>query len=144
MSIPLRVQVINNNRFLPKEKGKKGFLLSPIDSTNDVPNGTWTVLPFLVFLYVRYLDMNECYKHVLISLLPDIVSRHIEATAGSKFSFELVSQIHMACCTLSMRPNSTNLHQLKDSNQLRDFKFIRCKEMIVRGQNTKHFTYQVT
>ena len=88
--------------------------------------------------------MNECCKHVLISLLPDIVSRHIEATAASKFSFELVSQIHMACCTLSMRPNSTNLHQLKDSNQLRDFKFIRCKEMILRGQNTKHFTYQVT
>lgn len=86
--------------------------------------------------------MNECCKHALISLPPDIVSRHIEARAGSKFSFELVSQIHMACCTLSMRPNSTNLHQLKDSNQLRDFKFIRCKEMI-RGQNTKHFTYQV-
>ena len=86
--------------------------------------------------------MNECYKHVLISLLPGIVSRHVEARAGCKFSFELVSQIHMACCTLSMRPNSTNLHQLKDPKQLRDFQLIRCKEMIT-GQNTKHFTYQV-
>lgn len=101
------------------------------------------VLSYTVVLYVRYLDMNECCKHVRISLLPDTFSRHIEARAGSKFSVELVSQIHMACCTLSMRPNSTNLHQLKDSKQLREFKSIRCKE-IIRGENTKHFTYQVT
>ena len=129
--------------FYEKKRIKKGFLLGPIDSTNDALNGLGGFCRLLFF--VSPLPGHEWVLQTRSNLpapghcFPPCWGEGWEQVLLWTCVPDSHGLLHVVHAPQFDQPPSTERFKL---NQLRDFKFIRCKEMI-RGQNTKHFTYQV-